>query len=281
MAASEVASNARPWQHKIMANTKPLTPAQQKWAAQYLPLARSLAKKYKFDDVTVFYEAICKAARGYDESKGYTFRALLTRACHNAAIDMWRKKADPLVVGCKPEQLEVSEAQPIVNTSWTPPPDVPERKIRAPGMGKRSLQMRAREQGWGRPRGRPRLLDDATVIKLLVDGHSLMGATRALGVSRETIRKICQTNRKTIKVLRSSRKIIDRRGQMADGNKMHNVITLSPQQIAAAKDLRAKGRSWRRVAAEMHLLHGIKASYVFWFNNVPRGPADKRKRRTK
>jgi hypothetical protein len=40
-----------------MANKEPLTPAQQKWAAQYLPLARGLAKKYKFDDVTVFYEA--------------------------------------------------------------------------------------------------------------------------------------------------------------------------------------------------------------------------------
>jgi len=264
-----------------MANREPLTPAQQKWAAQYLPLARGLAKKYKFDDVTVFYEAICKAARGYDQSKGYTFRALLTRACHNAAIDMWRKKADPLVVGCKPEQLEVSEVQPIVNTSWTPPPDVPDRKIRAPGMGKRSLQMRAREQGWGRPRGRPRVLDDATVLKLLFAGRTSAEAMRALGVSRETIRKICQTNRKTLKVLRSSRKRIDKRGQMADGNKMHKVITLSQQQIAAAKELRAAGVSWRHLAAEMQWTHGIKASYVFWFNNVPRGPADKRKRRAK
>ena len=264
-----------------MANKEPLTPAQQKWAAQYLPLARSLAKKYKFDDITVFYEAICKAARGYDESKGYTFRALLTRACHNAAIDMWRKKADPLVVGCKPEQLEVSEVQPIVNTSWTPPPDAPERKIRAPGMGKRSLQMRAREQGWGRPRGRPRVLDDATVIKMLLAGKSQADAQRGFGVSIRTLRRMCAKNRKTLKVLRSSRKSIDKRDKIADGNTMHKVITLSPQQIAAAKDLRAKGRSWRRVAAEMHLLHGIKASYVFWFNNVPRGPADKRKRRAK
>ena len=264
-----------------MANKEPLTPAQQKWAAQYLPLARSLAKKYKFDDVTVFYEAICKAARGYDESKGYTFRALLTRACHNAAIDMWRKKADPLVVGCKPEQLEVSEVQPIVNTSWTPPPDAPERKIRAPGMSVRSIQRRAKEQGWAAKPGRPRVLDDATVLKLLLAGKSQADAQRALGVCVRTVRDRCAKTRQTLKVLRSSRKRIDKRAKIADGNKMHKVITLSPQQIAAAKDLRAKGRSWRKVAAEMHLLHGITASYVFWWNNVPRGPADKRKRRAK
>ena len=125
------------------------------------------------------------------------------------------------------------------------------------------------------------MLDDATVLKLLFAGRTSAEAMRALGVSRETIRKICQTNRKTIKVLRSSRKRIDKRAKIADGNKMHKVITLSQQQIAAAKDLRAKGRSWRKVAAEMHLLHGVKASYVFWFNNVPRGPADKRKLRVK
>ena len=264
-----------------MANKEPLTPAQQKWAAQYLPLARGLAKKYKFDDVTVFYEAICKAARGYDESKGYTFRALLTRACHNAAIDMWRKKADPLVVGCKPEQLEVSEVQPIVNTSWTPPPDMPERKIRAPGMGKRSLQMRAREQGWGRPRGRPRVLDDATVLKLLFAGRTSAEAMRALGVSRETIRKICQTNRKTLKVLGSSRKRIDKRAKIADGDKMHRMITLTPEQIAAARNMRDHGVPWRELAANMLLRFGVKASHQFWWNNVPRGPADKRKRRAK
>ncbi len=256
----------------------PLTKEQAAWAVQYLPLARSLARKHKFEDQTVFYEVICKAARSYDLTKKISFQALLTRSCANAAIDIWRKGPDRLVVGVKPELLDVAEIAVPIN-DWTPPEDLPERKIRAPGMGKRSLQMRAREQGWGRPRGRPRVLDDATVLKLLFAGRTSAEAMRALGVSRETIRKICQTNRKTLKVLRSSRKKIDKRGQMADGNKMHKVITLSPQQIAAAKDLRAKGRSWRKVAAEMHLLHGIKASYVFWWNNIPRGPADKRKRR--
>ena len=53
------------------------------------------------------------------------------------------------------------------------------------------------------------------------------------------------------------------------------------EQIAAAKELRAAGVSWRHLAAEMQWRHGIKASYVFWFNNVPRGPADKRKRMAK
>jgi len=258
----------------------PLTKEQAAWAVQYLPLARSLARKHKFEDQTVFYEVICKAARSYDLSKKISFQALLTRSCANAAIDIWRKGPDRLVVGVKPELLDISEiAAPV--SDWTPPLDVSERKIRAPGMGKRSLQMRAKEQGYARPRGRPRVLDDATVLKLLFAGRTSAEAMRALGVSRETIRKICQTNRKTLEVLRSSRKRIDKRGQMADGNKMHKVITLSPQQIAAAKDLRAKGRSWRKVAAEMHLLHGVRASYVFWFNNVPRGPADKRKRRAK
>ena len=264
-----------------MANKEPLTPAQQKWAAQYLPLARSLAKKYKFDDVTVFYEAICKAARGYDESKGYTFRALLTRACHNAAIDMWRKKADPLVVGCKPEQLEVSEVQPIVNISWTPPPDVPEPKIRAPGMSVRSIQRRAKEQGWAARPGRPRVLDDATVLKLLLAGKSQADARRALGVCRETIRSRCLKTRQTLKVLRSSRKRIDRRANIADGDKMHRMITLTTEQIAAAQNMRDHGVPWRELAANMLLRFGVRASHQFWWNNVPRGPADKRKRRAK
>ena len=264
-----------------MANKEPLTPAQQKWAAQYLPLARGLAKKYKFDDVTVFYEAICKAARGYDESKGYTFRALLTRACHNAAIDMWRKKAVPLVVGCKPEQLEVSEVQPIVNTSWTPPPDVPERKIRAPGMSVRSIQRRAKEQGWAARPGRPRVLDDATVLKLLLAGKSQADAQRALGVCVRTVRDRCAKTRQTLKVLRSSRKRIDKRGQMADGDKMHRMITLTTEQIAAAQNMRDHGVPWRELAANMLLRFGVRASHQFWWNNVPRGPADKRKRRAK
>jgi DNA-directed RNA polymerase specialized sigma24 family protein len=264
-----------------MANREPLTPAQQKWAAQYLPLARGLAKKYKFDDVTVFYEAICKAARGYDESKGYTFRALLTRACRNAAIDMWRKKADPLVVGCKPEQLEVSEVQPIVNTSWTPPPDVPERKIRAPGMSVRSIQRRAKEQGWAAKPGRPRVLDDATVLKLLLAGKSQADAQRALGVCVRTVRDRCAKTRQTLKVLRSSRKRIDKRGQMADGDKMHRMITLTTEQIAAAQNMRDHGVPWRELAANMLLRFGVRASHQFWWNNVPRGPADKRKRRAK
>lgn len=257
----------------------PLTTEQAAWAVQYLPLARSLARKHKFDDQTVFYEVICKAARSYDLSKKISFQALLTRSCANAAIDIWRKK-DRLVVGVKPELLDIAEIAVPVN-DWTPPPDAPERKIRAPGMGERSIQRRAKEQGWASKQGRPRVLDDATIIKLLMAGKSVSAAQRALGVSRDTIRRICLKNRQTIKLVRPSRKRIDKRAKIADGNKMHKVITLSPQQIAAAKDLRAKGRSWRKVAAEMHLLHGIKASYVFWFNNVPRGPADKRKRRAK
>lgn len=258
----------------------PLTQEQAAWAVQYLPLARSLARKHKFEDQTVFYEVICKAARSYDLTKKISFQALLTRSCANAAIDIWRKGPDRLVVGVKAELLDVAEIAVPVN-DWTPPEDEPERKIRAPGMGERSIQRRAKEQGWSLKQGRPRVLDDATVIKLLMAGKSVSDAQRALGVSHDTIRRICRKNRQTLNRLRPSKKDVDKRAKIADGNKMHKVITLSPQQIAAAKDLRAKGRSWRKVAAEMHLLHGIKASYVFWFNNVPRGPADKRKRRAK
>jgi len=263
-----------------MANREPLTPAQQKWAAQYLPLARGLAKKYKFDDQTVFYEVICKAARSYDLSKKISFQALLTRSCANAAIDIWRKGPDRLVVGVKPELLDISEIAAPVN-DWTPPPDVPERKIRAPGMGKRSLQMRAREQGWGRPRGRPRVLDDATVLKLLLAGKSQADAQRALGVCVRTVRDRCAKTRQTLKVLRSSRKRIDKRGQMADGDKMHRMITLTTEQIAAAQNMRDHGVPWRELAANMLLRFGVRASHQFWWNNVPRGPADKRKRRAK
>ena len=258
----------------------PLTKEQAAWAVQYLPLARSLAKKYKFDDVTVFYEVICKAARSYDLSKKISFQALLTRSCANAAIDIWRKGPDRLVVGVKPELLDVAEIAVPVN-DWTPPPDEPDRKIREPGMGKRSLQMRAREQGWGRPRGRPRVLDDATVLKLLLVGRTSAEVMRALGVSRETIRRICQFNRKLIKQRRPSKKDVDKSGQMADGDKMHRMITLTPEQIAAARNMRKQGASWRELAADMLLRFGVRATHQFWWSNIPRGESDRRKRREK
>ncbi len=258
----------------------PLTKEQAAWAVQYLPLARSLARKHKFDDQTVFYEVICKAARSYDLTKKISFQALLTRSCANAAIDIWRKGPDRLVVGVKPELLDIAEIAVPVN-DWTPPPDAPERKIRAPGMGKRSLQMRAREQGWGRPRGRPRVLDDATVLKLLFAGRTSAEAMRALGVSRETIRKICQFNRKLIKQRGSSKKDVDKRAKIADGDKMHRMITLTTEQIAAAQNMRDHGVPWRELAANMLLRFGVRASHQFWWSNVPRGPADKRKRRAK
>ena len=256
----------------------PLTKEQAAWAVQYLPLARSLARKHKFEDQTVFYEVICKAARSYDLSKKISFQALLTRSCANAAIDIWRKGPDRLVVGVKPELLDVAEIAVPVN-DWTPPPDEPERKIRAPGMGKRSLQMRAKEQGYARPRGRPRVLDDATVLKLLLVGRTSAEVMRALGVSRETIRRICQFNRKLIKQRGSSKKDVDKRAKIADGDKMHRMITLTPEQIAAARAMRREGASWRQLAADMMLRFGVKATHQFWWNNIPRSEGDRRKRR--
>jgi len=256
----------------------PLTKEQAAWAVQYLPLARSLVRKHKFEDQTVFYEVICKAARSYDLSKKISFQTLLTRSCANAAIDIWRKGPDRLVVGVKPELLDISEIAAPVN-DWTPPEDAPERKIRAPGMGKRSIQRRAKEQGWASNKGRPRVLDDATIIKLLMAGKSVSDAQRALGVSRDTIRRICLKNRQTLKQMRPSKKDVDKRAPKADANKVHPVITLTREHIAAARALRAAGMSWRKVAVEMQLRHQVKASYWFWFMNIPRGEGDRRKRR--
>lgn len=256
----------------------PLTKEQAAWAVQYLPLARSLARKHKFDDQTVFYETICKAARSYDLTKKISFQALLTRSCANAAIDIWRKGPDRLVVGVKPELLDVAEIAVPVN-DWTPPPDVAERKIRAPGMGERSIQRRAKEQGWSSKQGRPRVLDDATIIKLLMAGKSMSDAQRALGVSRDTIRRICLKNRQTLKQMRPSKKDVDKRAKIADGDKMHRMITLTPEQIAAARAMRKDGASWRQLATDMLLRFGVRATHQFWWNNIPRGENDRRKRR--
>jgi len=258
----------------------PLTKEQAAWAVQYLPLARSLARKHKFEDQTVFYEVICKAARSYDLSKKISFQALLTRSCANAAIDIWRKGPDRLVVGVKPELLDVAEIAIPVN-GWTPPDDAPERKIRAPGMGERSIQRRAKEQGWASNKGRPRVLDDATIIKLLMAGKSVSDAQRALGVSRDTIRRICLKNRQTLKQLRPSKKDVDKRAKIADGDKMHRMITLTPEQIAAARAMRKQGASWRQLAADMLLRFGVRATHQFWWNNIPRGEGDRRERRAK
>jgi hypothetical protein len=148
-------------------------------------------------------------------------------------------------------------------------------------MGKRSLQMRAKEQGYARPRGRPRVLDDATVLKLLFAGKTSAEAMRALGVSRETIRRICQFNRKLIKQRRPSKKGVDTRAKIADGDKMHRMITLTPEQIAAARNMRDHGVSWRELSANMLLRFGVKATHQFWWNNIPRGEGDRRKRRAK
>ena len=125
------------------------------------------------------------------------------------------------------------------------------------------------------------MLDDTTVLKLLLAGKSQADAQRALGVCVRTVRDRCAKTRQTLKVLRSSRKRIDKRGQMADGDKMHRMITLTTEQIAAAQNMRDHGVPWRELAANMLLRFGVRASHQFWWNNVPRGPADKRKRRAK
>ena len=125
------------------------------------------------------------------------------------------------------------------------------------------------------------MLDDATVLKLLLAGKSQADAQRALGVCVRTVRDRCAKTRQTLKVLRSSRKRIDKRAKMADGDKMHRMITLTTEQIAAAQNMRDHGVPWRELAANMLLRFGVKASHQFWWNNVPRGPADKRKRRAK
>ena len=84
-----------------------------------------------------------------------------------------------------------------------------------------------------------------------------------------------------IKQRGSSKKDVDKRAKIADGDKMHRMITLTPEQIAAARNMRDHGLPWRELAANMLLRFGVRASHQFWWNNVPRKSGDKRKRRAK
>lgn len=61
----------------------PLTAEQQSLAARWLPLARKVAARHGVD-LGVTLEAVCKAARGYDPSRGWTMQAWTTRGSANS-----------------------------------------------------------------------------------------------------------------------------------------------------------------------------------------------------
>ena len=169
-----------------MAKTKlvvPLTKDQAALAAQWLRLARKITAKHGLDE-DVAYEAVCRAARGFDPAKGWTMQAWATAIINNACIDEHRKKKAVLV---PLEDYHVGGHAPA--PAWTPPADVPERPVRAAGMSARSLRRRAKEQGWSRPRGRPQVLDRHALAQALAShkGRPLSEVARDLGVGLRTL----------------------------------------------------------------------------------------------
>lgn len=182
-----------------------LTRDQEKLVEKWMPLARGVVAKQVGGDKAEQWSralwALTKFARLYDPAKGYSEQALATRALSSAMIDCHRAAARHAgTVELKDHHL--SDTEPALSPpppEWTPPEDEPERKIRAPGMSPRSIQTRAKEQGWNRPQGRPRVLDAQSLLRLLNSNPRIKTAAlaRSLGV-RRTIFYNCPENRRLL-----------------------------------------------------------------------------------
>lgn len=176
----------------------PLTAAQQALAAQWVRLARKVAARHGVD-LGVTLEAVCKAARGFDAAKGWTFQAWATRCLTNAAIDELRRKRHvelmPFDEGLHDAAAGYTDilgeraSLPEPVRPWTTPPDVPERKPRSPGTSARSVRRRAAAAGQARPRGRGTVLDPVALWRVLrsAPGISTRELARRMGISRSTL----------------------------------------------------------------------------------------------
>lgn len=178
----------------------PLTEQQQALAARWVPLARKVAAHHGVD-LGVTLEAVCRAARGYDTSRGWTMQAWATRILTNACIDELRKKRHiellpfdeslhSAAAGCT-DIMGERDSLPEPVRPWTPPPDVPERKLRPPGTSARSVRRRAAAAGQARPIGRPAVLDPRALYRVLVarPGIANRALAEALGLHRNTLRR--------------------------------------------------------------------------------------------
>ena len=154
----------------------PLTADEQTLAARWFPLARKVAARHGVD-VGVALESLCKAARGFEPAKGWTFQAWATRILTNAAIDELRKERHVELLPFE-ESLHAASAEhadilgerdslPEPVKAWTPPPDLPERKPQPPETSRRSVQRRARAEGTARLVGRPGALDARALYRVL------------------------------------------------------------------------------------------------------------------
>lgn len=183
-----------------------LTPAQELLVAKWMPLARKLVAKCEgaTDPDELLSKAmwgLCKFARLYDPSRGYSEQALATRAIGTGLLDAHRSAKRHLAnveledhhLGQAPEQELLPPAR-----AWISPPDPVERRVRAAGMSERSLQTRAREQGYGRPQGRPQALDGQSLLRILDSDPRIKTAelARRLGLSDRMFR--AEQNRKLL-----------------------------------------------------------------------------------
>lgn len=190
----------------------PLTTEQSALASKWLPLCHKIAAEFG-QDTDVTFEAICRAARGFDPSRGWTFQAFATRILKNACVDELRKKRHvellpfeeslhSAAAGCA-DILGERDSLPEPVRPWTPPPDPVERPPRPAGTSRRSVQRRARAEGKAAPRGRPGVLTDRVLAAVLSarPGITTAALAEALGVSPRTLQRY-DKNRQSLRRLR-------------------------------------------------------------------------------
>lgn len=192
-----------------------LTPAQEKLVKKWIPLAYGIVAKQvggdRAEQLSRALWGLAKFARRYDPARGYSEQALATRAVRTAMIDCHRAAArhlnnvelqdHHLGAMAQGEQLEPPP-------KWTPPPDAAESRVRAPGLSRRSIQRRAKEQGWARPRGGQPRLDGQSLLRIL-DKHPRLSTTalaRSLGVHRNIFHR-CSANRQLLARCRELAKV--------------------------------------------------------------------------
>jgi DNA-directed RNA polymerase specialized sigma subunit len=140
---------------RILPSLSELTEDQRKLAAQWMPLAQSEAAKLgktrtqRQDLLAEFELALLRCAVRYDPSRGYTFRALLTRAFANAAISLHRKTKRKAEIPLLAHDAENAIEPPPARKTQPAPEEPPARPPTARDLARAGVG-RGQAEGLGR-----------------------------------------------------------------------------------------------------------------------------------
>lgn len=263
----------------ILPSLSELTEDQRKLAAQWMPLAQSEAAKLgktrtqRQDLLAEFELALLRCAVRYDPSRGYTFRALLTRAFANAAISLHRKtkrKAEiPLLAHDAENAIEPPPARKTQPAPEEPParPATPRDLARAaaiqalrdgatyqraieqgrrfvPVLHRRQVRRWAERAGIHRPNGRT-CTGSPEALKIAQNAKNRDHAAQILGVSRRTLSRWDknETLRQQIRPV----------AQCVNSPEGHQVSSLIPDRARLRAQMAARNRTMSDLAHDLSI----------------------------